>query len=201
MSRNIDRQEAFRIAAEKMRLQKEKEERENNEFYKRITSGNPWLIFKSIVIFCTLISVLTTIEVLVDGPSKKLTKADWKIDHDWEWTWHQVLDVEGYMFGPELGDWLDHIDGTLELTYSPIFRTGKKLSYNIEVNESNTRHHTEIRMRSIFTWFPVLQLFLLIPLLTFIFKKQKPWFNFARIASIFFIFPGAIMIIYFALLQ
>ncbi|MFY7990759.1 MAG: hypothetical protein ACOVO3_08490 [Fluviicola sp.] len=41
MSRETDRQEAFHLAAEKMRLKKEKEAREDREYYERITSGNP----------------------------------------------------------------------------------------------------------------------------------------------------------------
>jgi hypothetical protein len=51
-----------------------------------------------------------------------------------------------------------------------------------------------------FNWFPAFQLFLLIPLLTFIFKRQKPWFNFARIASMVIVFPGMLMVIFFTLL-
>lgn len=196
MSRNLSREEAFRIAAEKVRQKKEQEEREDREFYERITSGPQWLIFKIVVAFCTLLFVVSIFETFVDGPTKKLGENDWKIDREWEWTWHQVLDVEGYMFAPELRDWSDHVDSTLELTYSPIFRTGKKLSYDIEVDEFNTRRHEEIRQRSIFTWFPAFQIFLLIPLATLIFKRQSPWFNFARIASLVFVFPGTLIVIF-----
>jgi hypothetical protein len=144
--------------------------------------------------------LISSIEVFVDGPSKKLTKDDWKIDRNWEWTWHKILDVEGYLFTPTLNDWSDRVDSSLEITYSPIFRTGKKLSYDIEINESRIRRHEEIRWRSIFTWFPAFQLFLLIPLITFVFKRQKPWFNFARILSMFFVFPGTLLVIYFTML-
>lgn len=200
MTRDINREEALRIAAEKMRQKKEKEEREDREFYERITSGKPWLIFKVVVVFCTLMAVITTYEVFVDGPTKKLNEKSWKINRDWEYTWHKVLDVEGYMFTPTLGDWIDHVENSLEMTYSPIFRTGKKLSYDIKMGESGIRRHEEIRQRSIFTWFPALQLFLLIPLATFILKRQSPWFNFARIVSLVFVFPGTLLVIYFTML-
>ena len=201
MTRNTNRQETFRIAAEKMRQKKEKEEREEKEFYERITSGTPWLIFKSIVIFCTLIALAATFDVFVDGPSKKLTEKDWKINREWEWTWHKILDVEGYMFTPELGNWSDHVENSLEIIYSPIFRTGKKLRYDVEVSESIIiKGQEEIRQRSIFTWFPAFQIFLLIPLATFIFKRQKPWFSFARIVSLFLVFPGTLFAIYYAIL-
>lgn len=200
MTRNINREEALRIAAEKIRNKKEQEEREDKEFYERITSGRQWLFFKTIVVFCTLMALVTTFEVFFDGPTKKLTEKSWKIDRDWEYTWHKVLDVEGCMFTPTLGDWGDRVESSLQITYSPIFRTGKKLSFDIEVNESGIRKHEEIRQRSIFTWFPAFQLFLLIPLITFIFKRQTPMFNFARIASLVFVFPGTLMVLYFTML-
>lgn len=190
----------MRIAAERLRLKKEKEEREDREFYERITSGIQWTAFKIVVVFCTLMFVISTIEVFVDGPTKKLTEKSWKIDRDWEYTWHQVLDVEGYMFTPALGDWSGHVENSMVMTYSPIFRTGKKLSYTIKVDDSIYRRHEEIRQRSIFTWFPVFQIFLLIPLFTYIFKRQAPMFNFARIASLVLVFPGTLMIIYYALM-
>lgn len=190
----------MRIAAEKMRQKKEKEEREDKEFYERITSGKQWLLFQIVVVFCTLMLVVSTVEVFVDGPTKKLTEKSWKINRDWEYTWHKVLDVEGYMFTPKLEDWNDRVENTIEMTYSPIFRTGKKLSYDIKVGESGTRKQEEIRQQSIFTWFPLFQLFLLIPLVTYIFKRQSAWFNFARIASLVLVFPGTLLVIYFTLL-
>ena len=168
MSRYSDREEAFRIAAEKMREKREKEEREDREFYERITSGFPWFIFKSVVVFCTLLALVTTYDYFVDGPSKKLSENDWKIDRNWEWTWHKILDVKGYMFAPESGNWSDRIENSLELTYTPIFQTGKKLSYSMNVDKVGIVRQVEIRQRSIFTWFPAFQVFLLIPLITFI---------------------------------
>lgn len=200
MTRNINREEAFQIAAEKVRLKKEKEAREEQEFYERITSGTQWILFKSVVVFCTLMALVTTFEVFVDGPSKKLTEKDWKIDRNWEYTWHKVLDVKGYMFTPTIGDWSDRVDSSLKLTYSPIFRTGKKLVYDIKTGESSIRKHEEIRQRSIFTWFPLFQLVLLIPLATYIFKRQSPWFNFARIASFVLVLPGTLLVIFLTLL-
>lgn len=200
MTRNFNHQENMRIAAERVRLKKEKEEREDREFYERITTGTPWFIFKAVVVFSTLMLLISTIEVFVDGPTKKLTEKSWKTDRDWEYTWHKVLDVEGYMFTPTLRDWSDRVENSIKITYSPIFRAGKMLSFDTKVSENVTRRQEEIRQRSIFTWFPAFQIFLLIPLITYIFKRQSPWFNFARIASLVFVFPGTLIVIFFAIL-
>jgi hypothetical protein len=159
-----------------------------------------WFLFKTVVVFCTLMLLVSTFEVFVDGPTKKLPEKSCKIDRDWDYTWHKVLDVEGYMFTPTIADWSERVENSLQITYSPVFRTGKKLSYAIKVNESGIRRQEEIRQMSIFTWFPAFQLFLLIPLITFIFKRQSAWFNFARIASLVLVFPGTLLVIYFALL-
>jgi hypothetical protein len=200
MTRHFNQQESMRIAAEKMRLKREKEERQDREFYERITSGKQWLLFKAVVVFCTLMALITTFEVFVDGPTKKLSEKSWKTDRNWEWTWHKMLDVEGYLFAPTLDDYSGRVESSLKITYSPIFRTGKKLKYDIKVNESSIRKHEEIRQMSIFTWFPFLQLFLLIPLATFIFKRQSPWFSFARVASLIFVFPGTLLVIFLTML-
>lgn len=200
MNRNINREEAFRFAAEKVRLKREKEEREENEFYQRITSGKQWFVFKLVVVFCTLMFLVSLIEVFVDGSSKKLTEKSWRTNRNWEYTWHKVLDVEGYMFTPTSADWSDRVDNSVKIVYSPIFRTGKKLTFNVNVNQSYIREQVEIRQMSIFNWFPFFQIFLLIPLATFIFKRKSAWFSFARIASFVLVFPGTLLVIFLTML-
>ncbi|MCT4561161.1 MAG: hypothetical protein N4A41_07265 [Crocinitomicaceae bacterium] len=199
MSRNISREEALLQAAEKIRKQKEKEAQEDQAFYERITSGVQWLAFKIVVAVCLLILVVTTVDRFSDGETKKLTQNDWHVDRDWEWTWHKVLDVQGAMFAPELSNWSDRDETTMELIYSPILHTPKKLTYDLKKDGIVIRNHVEYRQHSFFSWFPELQIFLLIPLFTFLFKRQKPWFNFARIFSMFVILPGALLVVYFAL--
>lgn len=192
----MNRQEALKAVAEKARQQREQEAKEDLEFYQKITTGTQWTIFKAIAYFCIVIAVITTIEVLVDGPTKNISENEWRIDRNWEYTSHKVLDVQGFMFTPHISDWYGFEEKSIKLTYSPIFRTGKKLSYLLDPHGDGTRSHTEIRRRSIFTWFPTFQLFLLIPLATVILKRQSPWFNFARIFSLVFVFPGTLIIIF-----
>lgn len=193
-------EEILRIAAERLRRKEEKEKREEKEYYEKITSGFRWGLFKVVVAFCTVMAVLTTIEIFVDGATKKLDKSEWKIDRELYMMFHQTIKVEDYLFFPPISDWSGNIEDSYEITYTPIFRTGKKLSYDIQVDDTTVRRHEEIRSRSIFDWFPALQILMLIPLATFLLKRQNPWFNFARIASLVFIFPAILMITYFTLL-
>jgi hypothetical protein len=200
MPNDTNREEYYRSIAEKVRLTKEKEEREEREFYERITSGGWWLSFQVVVVFSTLMALATLIDHVFDGPTKKLNEKSWRIDPGWRYDGFAVLDVEGYMFTPEYHPWFAHVENTIELTYTPIFRTGKKLKFNTKRNGDEIVEYVEIRSRSIFTWFPFVQLLLFIPLFTYIFKRQSPWFNFGRIVSYIVVLPSAFMIIFFALL-
>lgn len=200
MSRDIDREEHFRIAAERMRLKREREEQEENEFYEHITSGAPWLIFRLIVLFCALLAIATTIDQFFDGQTKKIGEDEWKIDRNWEWTWHKIVEVDGYTFAPELTNWHGRAENSMYIVYSPIFKAGKKIGYKIKEEDSTLRKHEEIRWRSIFSWFPALQIILLLPLIPLFFKRKSAWFNFARMAAMFFIFPLSIILIFVALL-
>lgn len=200
MSGNYNLEDTLRIAAERLRRKAEEEKRAEDEFYKKITTGAPWLLFKTVVAFCTLMAVLTTIDIFVDGETKKLENSEWRIDRELYLLWHQSVKVDDYLFVPHLRDWSGHMENGYEITYSPIFQTGKLLSYDLQVNETTVRRHSEIRARSIFTWFPYLQIAMLIPLATFIFRRQKPWFNFARVASMIIVLPGILLVTILTLL-
>lgn len=193
----MNREEYLKAAAERMRLAKEKEEKEEKEYYERVTSGNLWIFFKVAVVCSTLVLLISLIDTLFDGPEKSLTEKSWEIDRNWRYDGHSVLDVEGYLFTPKYLDWATHKEETLTLVYSPILRTGKKLNFDSVVNGEEIISYSTIRFRSLFNWFPYLQIFLLIPIVTYLFKRQSPWFNFARVFSLVFVLPGSLIIIFF----
>ncbi|MDB2656620.1 hypothetical protein N9Y60_01050 [Crocinitomicaceae bacterium] len=188
----------MRIAAEKMRLKKEKEEREDREFYERVTSGWQWNLFKFVVVFCTLMALTTTIDFLFDGKTRKMAKEEWKYDTEWRMDWHKIVVVDGARFTPHFRDWSDRVEESFKITYTPVFQTGKVLSYDLKDEETGAiRRHSEYRWRSVLGWFPFFQLFALIPLGTYFYKRQNSFFNFARVASLAMIFPGSLIVLYF----
>lgn len=196
----FDQKEAMRKAALKLQQQKEEEERKDREYFERITTGRPWLIFKIGVAFCTLMLILTSIDIYVDGKSKKLKEGEWRIDRELYMNGHQSIKVGNALFIAPFEIWFGHIDDSFEITYSLIFQTGKKLAYNQEVSEGAVVRHEVIRRRSIFTWFPFLQIAMVIPLLVFIFKRKKPWFRFARTMSLLIITPMSFIILMYLLI-
>ncbi|PWL23509.1 MAG: hypothetical protein DCO96_15745 [Fluviicola sp. XM-24bin1] len=198
-SRAYGREERMKAIAEKVRKQKEKEEREDREFYEKVTSGWRWKLFLTSVVVCTLMAILTTIDTLADGKTRKMAKNEWRDDTGWIWDMHKVVQVEGYMFAPHIRDWIDNDEESFSITYSPIFQTGKWLNYDIVDEETGKlrRSHSEFRWRSLLGWFPFFQLFALIPLFTFFYKRQNSFFNFLRMGSIGLIFPGTLIALYF----
>ncbi|XOV67621.1 MAG: hypothetical protein ACFHU9_00340 [Fluviicola sp.] len=197
-SRAYGREERMRIAAEKMRRKKEQEEKEDREFYERITSGWQWNLFRFVVVFCTLMAILTTIDTFFDGKTRKMGVEEWKYDTEWRMEWHKIVVVDGAKFAPHFRDWSDRVEGSFEITYTPIFQTGKWLSYDLKDDETGAiRNHTEFRWRSLLGWFPFFQIFALIPLITLFYKRQNSFFNFLRVASLAFVFPGTLIAIGF----
>ncbi|GAB5416049.1 MAG: hypothetical protein Crog4KO_13670 [Crocinitomicaceae bacterium] len=197
---SYSREEALRIAAERRRKQKEEEIQKENEYFEKITSGTPWMLFKIVVAFCTLMFLITTIDIVADGPTKKITENDWEINRSLYMMRHQSITVGSAIFWPHLDDWLNHEDDSFEVTYSPILRTPKKLSYDLKTSEGAVRRHTELRSRSIFNWFPFLQILMLVPLFTFIFKRKQIWFTFARGTSFFLVAPASLLILIYTLI-
>ena len=159
-----------------------------------------WLYFKIVVFFCTAMFVIFVVEHYFNGPTQKISKDEWRVNEDWRYGQHVVLDVQGYMFTPAYFDWYSHIENSVELVRTPIFRTGKLLKYTGKVSGDKLIYHTQHRDRSIFAWFPFVQIMLLIPLVTYWFKGRSPWFNFARIVSFIFVFPGTLLIILFTMM-
>mgnify|MGYP007061000791 CR=1 FL=1 len=200
MANQTNRDEYYRMKAEQVRKKREKEEQEEQAFFERITSGAWWISFKIMVVICTFMAVATLIDHLVDGPTKSITEKDWKIKSGWTYRGHAVLDVKGYMFTPDYYAWYTHVENSMKLTYSPIFRTAKKLTFETVYNKTEIEEYTQWRSRSTFNWFPWVQIYLMIPFFTFIFKRKNHWFNLARVVSYVFVLPGAVMIYFFTLM-
>lgn len=199
MSRNLNREEYLRVKAEQIRLKKEKEALEERAIYERATTGLWWLSFKIVVVVSTFMAVATLVDHLFDGRIHKLDEQSWKIDQDWSYPGHSVVNIDGYLFTPDYYHWAPHVENTIQLTRTPIFRTGKKLTFDTKVNGNQIVQHTELRWRSIFDWFPFVQIMFFIPLVTFIFKQQSPWFNLGRIISYTVVIPCAFAIYFYAL--
>lgn len=198
---NQSRQEHLKRAAEQIKKAKEIEAVKEKEYFEKITGGTRWKIFTFFSLFCVLLALLTTVDTFVDGKTVKLNQGDFKFDRslgamDYQSVWVNENDL----FLVHFQDLQDKDLNTFEVTESFIFRDYKYLSF-IQAYEDSVTPLTRIRKYatkrvSIYDWFPLTQVFLFMPLLVLLFKRQKPWFNFAQMACFILIFPGSLILLY-----
>jgi hypothetical protein len=198
---NKSRQEHLKRAAEQIKKAKELEIIKEKEYYEKITSGNRWMIFKIFTLFCVLLAVLTTVDTFTDGEVVRITPEQFRFDRSLGALNHQSIWVnESDLFLVHFQDLQGMNLETFEVTKSFIFGDNKYLSFLQEYEDSvtpmtRTRIYVSKRI-SIYDWFPLTQVFLLLPLLVLLFKQQKPWFNFAQMACFILLFPGSLILLY-----
>ncbi|MFT4601987.1 MAG: hypothetical protein ACI857_002173 [Arenicella sp.] len=196
----FDQKEAFRKAAERAQQLKEKEAKEEEEHYQKITSGNGWMYFKIGMVFSVIFLLVTTIDTFFEGETVKLENAEWKVDHEWRSSTHQIIKVSGAQFMVSYQDWSGFIFNSFQMTYSPILHEEKVLwfmqdPYSASGADLDPVRRYGLRTRSVFNWFPYLQIILLMPLFTFLFKRKKQWFVFTRMMSMVLIYPGSLLLL------
>lgn len=181
-------------AAEMLRKKKEEEEIADQKYYEKVTTGTSWLIFKIGVIFCLVLNVLITIDFFVDGETKPLPVGSYEFDRPTHRRINTIVWVGDDIFTPHYKAFVSVDYNSFTLTYSKIFNKAKYISFDAHTLDNRQRFYAYERI-SIFDSFPWTQLLLLIPLLVFIFKRKSKWFNFFRIACLFLIYPGTLIII------
>lgn len=201
----FDQQARLREVAEKVRLQKIENEKQEQAYFKSLMTGNWWGVFKGVMVFCMLMVVLTTIDTFVDAGTRKLDRSEWEVDRSLYAIGYQSIWVNEALFMPSFDQWIGFEPNSFEVTESFIFRDEKRLHfvqipYASSVSEERPMLRHIPRIRAIYTWFPYLQILLLIPLLTFIFKRPSAWFKFGRGASLIIIGPATMALLIYCLI-
>ncbi len=203
--KKFDQKAAMAKAAEKLRNQKIEEVKKEAEHYETITSNGGWTYFKIGMVFCLLFLIAITVDTFVVGDKVKIENQEWEIDHEWRSSTHAIVKVGGAQFMVWYQDWAGFIPNSFEVTRSPILRDEQILwfmqdpyTYGDEVKEPELKFGT--RTRSVFNWFPYIQLALMIPLFTFLFKRPQQWFVFSRMLSMFLIIPGTLLMLFWVLM-
>ncbi|MFT5822778.1 MAG: hypothetical protein ACI8ZM_004035 [Crocinitomix sp.] len=198
---NPNRQEHLKRAAEQIKKAKEFEAIKEQEYYEKITGGTRWKIFTFLAYFCVLLALLTSIDTFVDGKTVKLREGDFRFDRSLGAMNYQSIWVnENDLFLVHFQDLQGKLLNTFEVTESFIFGDNKYLSFIQEYEDTvtpltRTRKYASKRV-SIYDWFPLTQVFLFVPLLVLLFKRRKPWFNFAQMACFILIYPGSLILLY-----
>jgi hypothetical protein len=181
-------------------IQKEIENRKKEQaYYEKITSGFWWKIYQAGMIFCILFMLTTTVDTFVSRDRVQLSQNEWKFDREYYIIGYQSIWVDGSIFFPPF----EHVSGfdenSFEVENSLIFNKPKVLYFDqVPYGETQTVERSEnVHYKTIFNWFPYLQIAMLLPLAVFILRKPKSWFVFARGMSMGIIYPLLIVLFVF----
>lgn len=186
--------------AERIKKAREAELIKEKEFYTKITSGTSWLWFKIGTAFCILMVILTTYDTFFDGETKPISQNEYNFNRELYAIGYQSVWVDENLFIVPIESMIGMDMNSFQVTYSPIFGDPKFLSFASYYEDTKTPLEKRIQVAqkriSIYEWFPLAQIMLLLPLLVIIFKRQKAWFNFARVGCFILLFPGSILLLF-----
>ncbi len=186
-------------AAEKLQKQKDDDAQKDNEYYQRITTGNPWRIFTIGTFISLLLGILFTIDIFVDGETFTLTEDDYEYERIINMKIDPIVIVGEDNFNPDYVDFISVDYSSFSITKSSFFGNSKYISFDAHTLDIRERFYASAN-GSIYNTFPYLQIMLLIPLFVLLFKRQKPWFKFMRHLCLLLIFPGSLLILIFQLI-
>lgn len=192
------RKEHMRRAAEMLAKKKAEEAIKDAEYYKKITTGNRWTLFAIGVFICLIINVIATIDTFVDGETVKLPSGSFYHERLPYSKANALVIVDQDIFTPYYKDFISVDFESFTMTNSLLFGQAKFIEFDAHTLGDRQRFIAYERI-SIFEWFPYLQIMLLIPLFTFLMKRQAPWFIFMRYLCLLIIFPGSLVMLYFQL--
>lgn len=193
-----------RLAALKEKLiQNEIENRKKEQqYYEKITSGLWWNIYKAGMVFCLIFLIISTIDTFVNRERVKLTQDEWKFDREYYIIGYQSVWVDGCIFFPPFEHVAGFDENSFEVENSLILNKPKYLYFDqVPFGQTESVERKEfVHYKSIFNWFPYLQIVMLIPLGVYKFRKPKSWFVFARGMVMGIIYPCLITLFIFLLI-
>lgn len=190
-------------ALKKKLIQDEIENRKKEQkYYEKITSGFWWKIYKAGMVFCIIFMIITTIDTFASRDRVQLTKNDWKFDREYYIIGHQSVWVDGSIFFPRFEHLTGFDENSFEVKNSLILNKPKYLYFDqVPYGETQTVERMEyVHYKSIFNWFPYLQIVMLIPIGVFKFRQSKSWFIFARGLCMGIIYPCLLLLLVFQLI-
>ncbi len=192
MAKQLSQKEKMELIKEKMRAKKEQEKIDDQAYYQKISTGLLWNIFTFFTFFCLLTSILLTIDQYSDGKTTNYPLGSYLYDQG------GIL-IEDEYYAPYYVDLQGFDENSFRVTKSSIFGDPKYLSFDSvhgdTRNDPIRKTFQTFRYNSVYEFFPFIHIFLLIPLIVFIFKKPWAGFNFARLFCFFAVFPLGIYLL------
>jgi hypothetical protein len=196
------------FAKARYKHQQEEEARQDALYFKNITTGWKWLWFRVGAIYCAFMSLFLTIDYFADGSSETIESNDLSIAYH-----NQVISAKNEHFRVRVHDyWNSDYYGQVRGNRSPLFNDLKSISLVLDPPDLTIETHSDILVKfdsfedyelctvmsynSMYGVFPLVHIFLLVPLILTIFKRPILRFSIWRLVSIYILFPLAIFLIF-----
>lgn len=197
------RQEKIRQAKERYQKMRDTEKDKDAEYYKKITTGWHWKIFKGLALYSLLFSILLSADYFVTGKKRAVS----------EFSTYSFLPktiaFEGELFQVSDSKYWSGDFPPVQMNYGLFFKDLKSISVldePIDVNKNSWPSDRTIRSKlfanyestefysygSLYYIFPFFQIFLLLPILLMKFKRPTINFSIGRLIAIWIIFPSVI---------
>jgi hypothetical protein len=198
----MNQQQKLAALKEKLIQEQIENRKKEQEYYEKMTSGFWWGVYKAGMIFAVAFMIITTIDTFVSRDRRPLSRSEWKFDREYYIIGYQSVVVDGGIFFPPFEHIVDFDENSFEIEGSLILDQPKRLYFEqVPYGETEAVERMEyVHYKSIFNWFPYLQIVMLIPLGVFIFRKPKSWFIFARGLCLGIIYPCLIVLLVFMLI-
>ncbi|MBL7898121.1 MAG: hypothetical protein JNJ99_06275 [Crocinitomicaceae bacterium] len=191
--KNLSVEEKMQRARELAAAQKEKEQKKEEEYFLKISSGQNWKIFKIFSFYCVALAALITFETLVDGEIRKIPPSQVLYAE-------ALIKIDNSYYTPLYTEITGFIDTSFRVVESPIFGADKYLIWTSAYQDSKTplkyTDYEEWKFNSIYTYFIFIQITLLIPVFIVWYKRPTPLFKFGRMLCLILIFPASVFLLF-----
>jgi len=193
---NLSVEEKMQQAREKAIALKEKERKQDEAYYLKISEGKQWKIFKVFSFYCLALALLITVETVIDGEKEK-------IDFSSIGYQETAMFIEGSLYTPYYEEFFGFQDTSFYVIHSPIFGAQKYLQWTSKYEDTKTplkfTEYTTTRQNSVYDYFFFIQIVLLIPLFLVWYKRPSGLFKFGRMVCLVLIFPASVYLLFVAM--
>jgi len=201
--------EKVTMAKDRFRRQQEEELRKDALYYILITSGWKWTWFKRGAYYCMFISICLSIDYFATGNTETLTPPKESFAY-----WTQVISAKGENFKVSDHDYWNNdyygYYGQIRGNRSLLFNDLKSISVILNPPDMSLNKHSDrmknyqdfggfelltvVSFGSMYGVFPLVHIFLFVPLALVVYKRPIFRFSIWRLVSIYFLFPLVIFI-------
>jgi len=198
--------EKVTMAKDRFHRQQEEELRKDALYYRIITSGWKWAWFKRVAYYCMFISICLSIDYFANGNTETLTPPKESFAY-----WTKVISAKREKFNVTDHEyWNKDYYGQIRGNRSLLFNDLKSISVILNPPDMSMNKHadkmknfqdfdsfelyTVVSFGSMYGVFPLVHVFLFVPMALVVYKRPTLRFSIWRLVSIYFLFPLAIFI-------